>query len=157
MNGVPDLRPDILSVEVSGASATINISLGTINVWFGRHMDPLYVARIMRLISRVDVAAEHEREVLCSFDRISEFEADGYIVISYARKGDVYRVIFVIPFSKERALDRFIDYLLDEMRHGDVRVSIRWRGGFSRIKFLLKELSKLNYFTTFDPTYRKEP
>lgn len=55
------------------------------------------------------MAAQGTKEILCRFEEISEFENNGYILTSYARKGEVYRAIFVVPFSNCRALERFVE------------------------------------------------
>jgi len=150
------LRPDLLSLEISGAAAIITLTQGAINIWLGRNLDHLLLTRILNVISRVDPAAEHEREVYCPFDEISDFEGNGYILTSYARKGDRYRAIFVVPLSRESALERFVLSIVEELQREDVRISLRWRGGFARMRDLCQELQRLNYFTLYNPIYREE-
>jgi hypothetical protein len=66
---------------------------------------------------------------LCRFEEISEFESNGYILTSYARKKDRYRAIFVVPFSNKRALERFMESVSTETEKEDVKITLYWRGG----------------------------
>ena len=84
-------------------------------------------SRILLIISKVDSTTEHEKEVLCRFEEISEFESNGYILTSYARKQDRYRAIFVVPFSNSRALERFMESLSLEIEKEDVKITLYWR------------------------------
>ena len=61
-------RQDFLSVEMSGATASALLNQGTINLWFGRNAEKSLVSKILLTISSVDSTAEHEREVICSFE-----------------------------------------------------------------------------------------
>jgi hypothetical protein len=150
------LRPDLVSVEMSGLRASIFLTQGAINLWFGRNVEEPLVSRILRTISKVDCSAEHEKEVLCNFEEISEFENNGFILSSYARKQDKYRAIFVVPFCDSRALGRFIQALAEELKLGEVKIALRWMGGLARMKLICEEMTRLNYFTSFLPTYREQ-
>lgn len=122
-------RPEPVSIEISGSSASILLTQGSINIWFGRKFDRLLLSRILLIISKVDSTTEHEKEVLCRFEEISEFESNGYILTSYARKQDRYRAIFVVPFSNSRALERFMESLSLEIEKEDVKITLYWREG----------------------------
>lgn len=147
---------DLISAEVSGLSASILMTQGSISIWFGRSAAPSLVARIIRTIAKIDCAAEHERVILCEFDEIGKFEGKGYVLTSYSRSDDRYRAIFVVPFSKEEAVDLFIDSILDALSRGDVSINLRWRGGGVRIRALCEELKRMNYFTRFISNYKTE-
>lgn len=152
----PQKTQDLVSVEVSGLSASLLMTHGSISLWFGRSAAPSLVSRVIRTIARIDCAAEHERVIICDFDEIGDFEGRGYVLTSYARSGDMYRAVFVVPFSREEALDLFIDSILDAISRGDVSVSLRWRGGPVRMRALCEELKRLNYFTRFISNYRTD-
>ena len=77
----------------------------------------------------MDSVAEHEKEVACSFEKISEFESNGYILTSYAKKGSLYHAIFLVPFSNPKALEKFIDSIAEDLKKEDVRIALRWGGG----------------------------
>jgi len=88
MPGVPGIRLEPVSIEVSGSAVSIVLTQGAINIWFGKKFDKSLIAKILLIISKVDSTTEHEKEVLCRFEEISEFESNGYILTSYARKKD---------------------------------------------------------------------
>ena len=135
-------------IEVSGPDVSIVLTQGAINIWLGRKLEKALISRIFLIISRIDGSAEHEKEILCRFEEISEFENNGYILTSYARKGEVYRAIFVVPFSNSRALERFVESLTLETEKEDVKITIYWRGGRTRMNMIKEELSRLNCFST---------
>ena len=150
----PD-RPELVSLEMSGNSVSVILNQGAINIWFGKSADRALVARILIIISRIDSTTEHEKEVVCKFEKISEYESNGYILTSYARRNDSYRAIFVVPFSNERALDMFIESILEDLDHGEVRFTLYWKGGRARMNMVSEELSKLGCFTVSNPTYKE--
>src|SRR5512137_79720 len=108
MPSSPGNRQEPVSIEVSGPAVSIVLTQGAINIWFGKNFDKSIIAQILLIISRADATAEHEKEVLCPFEKISEFENNGYILTSYARRKEMYRAIFVVPFSNSRALAMFM-------------------------------------------------
>ncbi|MBN1324495.1 MAG: hypothetical protein JW986_10950 [Methanotrichaceae archaeon] len=147
-------RSDLVSVEVTGESAYVVLTHGTISIWFGRNAAENLVSRILMTISKVDYATEHEKEVLCDFEEINEFENNGYILSSYARKDTRYRAIFVVPFSNRRALDSFVASVQRDLEHNEVRMTLRWRGGLARMRILCQELRRLDCFALVTPAFR---
>lgn len=149
-------RQDYLSVEMSGGAVSVILNQGTINLWFGRNVEKSLVSKILLIISRVASPAEHEMEVVCSFEEISGFENCGYILTSYARRGDKYRAVFLVPFSDPRALERLIGSICNDLGIREARITITWRGGRTRMNMLHQELSKLNCFSFSNITYKDE-
>ena len=151
-----DVRPrqDYFSVEMSGATISVQLNQGTISLWLGRNADKSMVSKVLLIISRVDSIADHEREAICSFEEISGFENCGYILTSYARKGDKYKAVFLVPFSDPRALERLIESICQDLERGEARMTLTWRGGRTRMKMLHQELSKLNCFSFSNITYK---
>ncbi len=143
-------------MEMSGPAVSIVLTQGAINIWFGRSVDKALIAKILSIISKVDSSTEHEREVICDFQKISEFESNGYILTSYARRNDKYRAIFVVPFSNPRALDKFIESVTEEIEHEDVRITLYWNGGRAMMNIIRDELGRLNYFSLLNITYKEE-
>ena len=141
---------------MSGPAVSIVLTQGAINIWFGRKFDKSIIAQILLIISRVDATAEHEKEVLCPFEKISEFENNGYILTSYARKKEKYRAIFVVPFSNSRALEMFMESISQETEKEDVKITLYWRGGRIRMNLIKEELSRLNCFGTLNVIYKDE-
>lgn len=150
------LKPEPVSVEMSGSSISVVLTQGAINIWFGRNMERALIAKILLLISKIDSSTEHEREVVCDFQEISEFESNGYILTSYARRNDKYRAIFVIPFSNPRALDKFIESISEEIEREDVRITLYWSGGRAMMNIIREELSRLGCFGILNITYKEE-
>jgi hypothetical protein len=149
-------RKDYLSIELSSAFICVVLNQGTINLWFGRNADKSLVSKVLLIISRVDSAAEHEREALCHFEEISGFENNGYILASYARKKDKYRAVFLVPFSDPRALEKLIDSVCRELQDKEVHMTLSWRGEKARMSMLNQELSKLNCFSFSNITYKDD-
>ena len=149
-------RPEPVSIEISGSSVSILLTQGSINIWFGKKFDKLLLSRILLIISRVDSTTEHEKEVLCRFEEISEFESNGYILTSYARKKDKYRAIFVVPFSNSRALERFMESICAETENEDVKITLYWRGGRVRMNIMKEELSTLGCFGILNVVYKDD-
>ena len=149
-------RPEPVSIEISGSSVSILLTQGTINIWFGKKFDKLLLSRILLIISKVDSTTEHEKEVLCPFEEISEFESNGYILTSYARKKDRYRAIFVVPFSNSRALEMFMESISLETEKEDVKITLYWRGGRVRMNIMKEELSTLGCFGILNVVYRDD-
>ena len=149
-------RPEPVSIEISGSSVSILLTQGSINIWFGKKFDKLLLSRILLMISKVDSTTEHEKEVLCRFEEISEFESNGYILTSYARKKDKYRAIFVVPFSNSRALERFMETVSTETENEDVKITLYWRGGRVRMNIMKEELSTLGCFSILNVIYRDD-
>lgn len=143
-------------MEISGPSASLLLTQGTINIWFGRKIDKSLLAKILIIISKVDSKTEHEREVVCDFEEISEFENNGYILTTYARRDDKYRAIFVVPFSNPRALDRFIESVSLDSEYEDVKITLYWSGGRVRMNIMAEELNRLNCFSRLNITYKED-
>jgi len=156
MPGSAGNRPEPVSIEVSGSAVSIVLTQGAINIWFGRKFDKSLIAKILLIISKIDGTAEHEKEVLCRFEEISEFENNGYILTSYARKKEKYRAIFVVPFSNSRALEMFMQSISEETEKEDVKITLYWRGGRVRMNLIKEELSRLNCFGILNVVYKDE-
>ena len=142
-----DSRSEQLSMELSGSTASIMLTQGAINVWFGRNSDKNLVSDILLIISKIDSSTYHVQEILCEFNQISEFECDGYILTSYAKKQDKYRAIFVVPFSDTRALERFIESITEKTDQSEVRITLYWNGSRIGMNILRDELGRLNCFS----------
>ena len=149
-------RQEPVSIEVSGPAVSIVLTQGAINIWFGKKFDKSLIAKIFLIISKVDGTAEHEKEVFCNFEKISEFENNGYILTSYARKKEKYRAIFVVPFSNSRALEMFMESISQETEKEDVKITLYWRGGRIMMNLIKEELSGLNCFSTQNVVYKDE-
>jgi hypothetical protein len=148
-------KPEPACIEVSGPDVSVVLTQGAINIWLGRKLEKALISRIFLIISQIDASAEHEKKILCRFEEISQFENSGYILTSYARKGQMYRAIFVVPFSNSRALEMFMESISMETDKEDVKITIYWRGGGTRMNLIKEELSRLNCFSTMNTVYRQ--
>lgn len=159
--GVPkeskESNQDYISIEMSNASLSVLLNQGTISLWFGRNAEKSLVSKILLLISKVDSTAEHEREIICSFDIISSLENRGYILSSYARKKDLYKAIFLVPFSDSRAMDKLIESIHQDLSQGEVRMVLSWSGGRAMMNILRAELARLNCFSFSNIIYKDDP
>ncbi|GEM_PF-203810 len=149
-------RQELLSLEMTGDEASVTLSQGAINLWFCKSLDRSLAAKILIIISRLDSTAEHEKEVACSFEKISEFESRGYILTSYTKKGSLYHAIFVIPFSSPTALEKFIDSITEDLKKEDVRIDLHRVGGRSSMKVTCQELERLGCFHFTNAVYKEE-
>lgn len=148
-------KPEPACIEVSGPDVSIVLTQGAINIWLGRKLEKALISRIFLIISQIDASAEHEKKILCRFEEISQFESNGYILTSYARKGQMYRAIFVVPFSNCRALEMFMESISLETEKEDVKITIYWRGGRTRMNLIKEELSRLNCFSNLNTACRE--
>jgi len=156
MSCAQGIKPEPVSVEMSGPSVSIALAQGSINIWFGKNLDKAMIAKILLTISKIDSSTEHEREVICDFQKISEFESNGYILTSYARRDNKYRAIFVVPFSNARALDMFIESISEEIVQRETKITLYWNGGRARMSTAREELSRLGCFSMLNITYKEE-
>ena len=154
MTSSPGHKQEPISIEVSGSAVSIVLTQGAINIWLGKKFDKSIIAKILIIISRVDSTTEHEKEVLCRFEEISEFESNGYILTSYAKRAEKYRAIFVVPFSNSRALDMFIESISTETEKEDAKITLYWRGGRVKMNAIKDELSRLNCFRNVNIVYK---
>lgn len=117
---------------------------GKIELCFGADADWDLISRTLVSIADIDKNAQHEITVKMDYDEIEEHEKEGYVLVSYGKiKGDLYKVIFEIPFSNNSALKKLAlsIYNSDEKTTKDVI----WHGGENRIFNLQRKLSKLGW------------
>lgn len=148
---------EIAVVEMGGNNFAVSCTLGKISLWFGRRSTPEDVSRIIQSIARIDSSAEHENEVICDFEEITDYENRGCTVVSYARnRGGGYRTIFTIPLHNEKARRYFIDSILEELTRSDVRKTLHWNGNIAKILLLFRELKQLPDISLLSVRYKEE-
>jgi len=134
---------------------SIVLTQGAINIWFGKKFDKSLIAKILLIISKVDSTTEHEKEVLCRFEEISEFESNGYILTSYAvRKTNIEPYSWFhspIPGSG----DVHGIYRL-ETENEDAKITLYWKGGRVRMNIIKEELGGLSCFSVLNVVYKDE-
>ncbi len=137
-------RRDIAIVEMGRDDVIVSCTQGKIILWFGRQVSEALIQKIIFGISNIDSSVNHEQEVICDFNTISEYESMGYILISYAKTRGGYRAIFNIPFSKKFALAHFAKSIVNQLKEKDVRKTLHWDGSIDMIILIYNEFKKLD-------------
>ncbi len=147
---------DITMMEVGRDDVNVSLTPGKIILWFGRQVSESLIHEVIFEISRIDSSVNHEQEVICDFNAISEYESMGYVLTSYAKTKGGYRVIFNIPFSKKSALVHFVKSIADQLREKDVKKTLHWDGSLDRMLRIYNELKKLDGWETKRIEYKGE-
>ncbi|RLG25790.1 hypothetical protein DRN85_04860 [Methanosarcinales archaeon] len=161
-NGVDGLKlmetlEKIALVEMGNNDFTLSCTPGKIALWFGRLATTDDVCNVLQSIAKIDLSAEHEKEVICSFDEISEYEFKGYTVVSYARsRNGGYKAIFTIPLQNATARTYFIETIMEELKDTDVRKTLHWNGSIPKALFIYNELKKIQNVELFNIRHRDE-
>jgi len=147
----------IALIEMGNNDFTLSCTPGKIGLWFGRLSTTDDVCNVLRSITKIDLSAEHEKEVICSFNEISEYEFKGYTVVSYARnrKGG-YKAIFTIPLQNTIALTHFIETIMEELNDTDVRKTLHWNGSIHKALLIYNELKKIQNVELLNITHKNE-
>jgi hypothetical protein len=147
---------DITMVELGRDDATVSLTPGKIILWFGRQVSESVIHEVIFGISDIDSSVNHEQEVVCDFNAISEYENMGYVLTSYAKTKGGYRAIFSVPFSKKFALAHFVKSIMNQLKERDVRKTLHWDGSLDRIVRIYNELKKLDGWELKRITYKDE-
>ncbi len=147
---------EITMVELGRDDVTVSLTPGKIILWFGRQVSESLIHQVIFGVSGIDSSVNHEQEVVCDFNAISEYENRGYVLISYAKTKGGYRVIFNVPFSKKFALAHFVKSIVNQLKEKDVRKTLHWDGSIDRMILLYNELKKLDGWETKRIEYKGE-
>ncbi len=139
---------EITMVELGRDDVTVSLTPGKIILWFGRQVSESLIHQVIFGISGIDSSVNHEQEVVCDFNAISEYENMGYVLTSYAKTKGGYRVIFNVPFSKKFALAHFVKSIVNQLKEKDARKTLHWDGSIDRMILLYNELKKLDGWET---------
>lgn len=132
------------SYEMGRDDVNVICTYGKIAVWFGRQTPEVVVGRILISISRIDKSAVHEVEIVCPFEKITEYESHGYVLVSYAKCEGGYRATFHIPFYNKKALFFFAEHIVRKLQQRDVKIDIYWNGDDSDITRLTEHLEEID-------------
>ncbi len=147
---------DISIVEMGCDEVTVSCTQGKIILWFGRQVTEPLIEDIVFGISDIDPSVRHEHEVICDFNKISDYENKGYILTSYAKTRGGYRAIFNVPFSKRPALHYLIKSIVNQLKEKDVKKTLFWDGSPNRIAQLYNEFKKLDRWEIKRVEYKTE-
>ncbi len=114
---------------------------GKIEVNFDSSASWELISNTLIAIADIDKNAQHEVSVEMNYDQIEEHEKEGYVLVSYGKiKGDLYKVIFEIPFSNNSALRKLALTIYNSKEK--TKKDIIWHGGNQRIISLYDKLSE---------------
>ena len=135
---------EVNMVELGRDDITISLTTGKIILWFGRQAGESLIRDVIFGISSIDSSITLEQEVICDFMNIGKYENMGYVLTSYAKTKEGYRIFFNIPFSKKIALSHFVRSVVDQPREKDMRKTLHWNGSPEKIIFIYNRLKNLD-------------
>lgn len=131
-------------LEMGSENVNISCTQGKIVLWFGRQVSESLIWHVVFGISNINSSINHEIEIICDFNEISEYENKGYVLISYAKTKNGYRTIYNIPFSKKQALAHLVDSIVNQLKESDVKKNLHWNGSPATMILMYYELCKLD-------------
>ncbi|MDW7731580.1 MAG: hypothetical protein SCH66_04005 [Methanolobus sp.] len=144
------------SFEMGRDDVNLVCTYGKISIWFGRQVPDVVIGQILLGIAKIDQGAVHELELVCDFDEITDFESNGYVLVSYARSKGGYKTTFNIPFSSKKALFNLAGSLTRELKNEDTVVDCYWTGDNSDIMRLHEELSSIEGWKIKNINYKED-
>ncbi|MDF1558154.1 MAG: hypothetical protein P1P80_08275 [ANME-2 cluster archaeon] len=147
---------DIMAIEMGCDGVQLYCTTGKIKVWFGRQTNHDVVKAVLLCFAKIDSSFNHEREIICEYDRIPVYENHDYILMSYGKTEGGYRALFNIQFSKQFALNHFIESIIRELKNGDVDKTFHWTGSIARIMMIGSELESLEGWKISKVEYKEE-
>ena len=147
---------DISYIEMGSDKIELSCTIGKIKIWFGKQATVQDVSKVLQCFSRIDSSFVHETEIICDYDQIPLYENNDYTLISYGRVKDGYKVIFNIQFSKQHALNYFIESIINDLKEGEVNKTIHWNGSMAIIMLIFNELRSMEGWNITKKEYREE-
>ncbi|WP_406655900.1 hypothetical protein V7O62_08635 [Methanolobus sp. ZRKC2] len=144
------------SFEMGRDDVNVVCTYGKISIWFGRQVPDVVIGQIFLGIAKIDQAAVHELEMVCAFDEITDFESNGYVLVSYARSEDGYRTTFNVPFSSKKALFTLANSVTRELKNENAVLDCYWTGDGSDIMRLHEELSNIKGWKIKNINYKED-
>lgn len=144
------------SYEMGTDEVKIVCTYGKVSIWYGRKTPEVIVGQTLLGISKIDKTAVHETEIICDFDKITEYESGGYILVSYAKAKNGYRAMFNIPFYSNKALYYLAESIIESLKEDDVYIDIYWNGDDSDITRLSNEFKTIDGWKVKDINYKDE-
>lgn len=147
---------DISYIEMGSDKIELSCTIGKIKIWFGKRATVQDVSKVLQCFSRIDSSFVHETEIICDYDQIPLYENNDYTLISYGRSEGGYKVIFNVQFSKEHALNYFIESIVSELKEGEVNKTFHWNGSMAMIMLIFNELRSMEGWNITKKEYREE-
>jgi hypothetical protein len=142
------------SFEMGRDDVNVTCTYGKVSVWFGRQTPEVVVGKLLLGISEVDRSAVHEVDIVCPFERITDYESMGYTLVSYAKWEEGYRATFHISFNNKASLYHFAEYILEKLKKRDMAIDIYWNGDDSDIIRLAEQLKSIDNWKVKSANYR---
>jgi hypothetical protein len=146
----------LASVEMGRDEVNVVCTYGKISVWFGRQVPEVVIGQILISISNIDTSAVHEYYMVCDFEKITDYEGCGYVLVSYAKSENGYRATFNVPFSNKTALLCMADSILKELKNKDVTIDVYWTGNDADIMRLSDELHNIDGWRVKQINYKDD-
>ena len=147
---------DISYIEMGSDKIELSCTIGKIKIWFGKRATVQDVSKVLQCFSRIDSSFVHETEIICDYDQIPLYENNDYTLISYGRAEGGYKVIFNVQFSKQQALNYFIESIINDLKEREVNKTIHWNGCMPRIMMIFNELKSMEGWKITKKEYRGE-
>lgn len=164
------VKKDLYAVKMGNENSNLVCTYGKIKVWFGRRASKNLVKDILFGISKVDSCIEFEFETICGFDTIQHYENVGFTLISYAKYApsgsytpstakipNLYKAIFNVPFSKEEALFRLVDFLMERIDIKNITSNLLWNGSDTKIRMLYNEFKDVESWRVEEIHLKEQP
>jgi hypothetical protein len=156
MDNVVDDGRNISYIEMGCDNIGLSCTTGKIKIWFGKQTTVQNVRKVLECFSRIDSSFVHETEIICDYNQIPLYENNDYTLISYGRVKDGYKVIFNIQFSKQQALNYFIESIINDLKEREVNKTIHWNGCMTMIMLIFNELKSIEGWNITKKEYREE-
>ena len=156
MDAILDGGRNISYIEMGCNNIVLSCTTGKIKIWFGKQAKVQSVRKVLKCFSKVDSSFVHETEIICDYDKIPLYENNDYTLISYGRVEGGYKVIFNIQFSKQHALNYFIESIINDLKEGEINKTIHWNGSMARIMLIFNELKSMKGWNITKKEYREE-
>ncbi|MDY6864499.1 MAG: hypothetical protein SVY15_00800 [Halobacteriota archaeon] len=150
-----EVNEDLYAVKMGNDNSSLICTYGRIKIWFGRKASKELIRDILLGISKVDSCIEFEFETICGFDTIQHYENVGFKLLSYAKYApsgiypppiaktpNLYKAIFNVPFSREEALHRLVDFLMERLHSKNINSNLHWSGNDTKIRMLYNEFKE---------------
>ncbi|AEH61756.1 conserved hypothetical protein [Methanosalsum zhilinae DSM 4017] len=144
------------SLEMGRDDVNVVCTYGKISIWFGRQVPDIVIGKLLIGISNVDPSAVHEYEIICDFEKITEYESCGFVLVSYAKVENGYRATFNIPFSSKKALFYLAESISEKLKTKNVIVDLYWNGDDSDIVRLYDVLKNIDDWKIKQINYKDE-
>jgi|GEM_PF-3276739 hypothetical protein len=111
---------ELHSLLVKNESIEIHCTAGKILITILKNPDIEILKKIIQCLVEIDPTIHHEIEVLCSYEDVEAIAGKGYKLISYARKGDKYKALFLAPFSERLVIDEFLKCIIRDFNETNI-------------------------------------